>query len=442
MASSRPKRCSTNTNGQLQAGLLSFFSKPPSLPPPPPPSAASAINAQMKELAKHSTIAGHVRNIIAKFRISPERAKLILSAMGTAIHWEELFFFYFMGWLFVPLVLEVPNNFIRSRYFPNARPFKRSYTRLFGDFLAQASRIGFVVYIVDILKIVLQALGFKFAQLQKSPHIVARSLITLWVANRISALKRYILAMQTRNDPGDLMGSAELVDRLIDAIVYGICSFVLIDNLQADFGAAAKGFAALGGVGTIVLSLASQGLVSQVFYGLFLASSNKIRKGDVIRFGDGKIAGLIAHMGWTDTLVRSSDGVMVSVPNKVLADQSISNLSRIQISCVKQELRFKYGDGDKIPKVMDDIKDEIRKACPQLIEDGSRPFRAFWTSYGTTGLEATVEAHFRVKLLGDPFWENRQNMLIAINRAVKKNRVELVHLLDEEFFQAFQTKTK
>ena len=129
--------------------------------------------------------------------------------------------------------------------------------------------------------------------------------------------------MQTRNDPGDLVGTASLVDHLIDAVLYGVCAFVLVADLQTEIGAATKGIAALGGLSTVVISLASQGLISQVFYGLFLATSNKIRKGDVVRFGDGKISGMIASLGWTDTLVRGSDGVMVSVPNKELGKSQV-----------------------------------------------------------------------------------------------------------------------
>jgi small-conductance mechanosensitive channel len=126
---------------------------------------------------------------------------------------------------------------------------------------------------------------------------------------------------------------------------------------------------------------------------------------------------------------------MVSIPNKELADKSISNLSRIQMSNVKQELRFKYKDADKLPKVLEDIKDEIRKSCPEVIDDGSRPFRAYFTNYNSFWLDCIVDAHFRVKLLGDAYYENRQNMLLAINRAVKKNNIEFA-LVDEEMVNA------
>ena len=118
---------------------------------------------------------------------------------------------------------------------------------------------------------------------------------------------------------GDLTGSAEIVDRLADAFLYGIGTYLLLDSVRADFGAATRGLAALGGVGTLVLSLASQGLISQIFYGLFLATNKKIRKGDVVKFGKSQeLGGLIAQIGWTDTLIRTPDGIMMTIPNKNL----------------------------------------------------------------------------------------------------------------------------
>lgn len=40
-----------------------------------------------------------------------------------------------------------------------------------------------------------------------------------------------------------------------------------------------------------------------------------------------------------------------------------------------------------------------------------------------------VSCHFRVPLQGDPYWENRQAVLMAINRAVKKHSVEFAELV-------------
>jgi hypothetical protein len=80
-----------------------------------------------------------------------------------------------------------------------------------------------------------------------------------------------------------------------------------------------------------------------------------------------------------------------------------------------------YSDVDKLPKLTHDIKCEIRSACPSVITDGSRPFRCFWTNFQSNHLEVVVDAHFRIKPVGDAYWDNRQRVLQAIDRAVKAN---------------------
>jgi Mechanosensitive ion channel len=92
--------------------------------------------------------------------------------------------------------------------------------------------------------------------------------------------------------------------------------------------------------------------------------------------------------------------IFVTVPNKDLADQRVSNMSRVQQSAVKQKLRFKYADIDKLPDVLESIKEEVKKTCPQVITDGSRPFRAFLTGYHADHISANLDFRFRLKPLG------------------------------------------
>jgi small-conductance mechanosensitive channel len=77
---------------------------------------------------------------------------------------------------------------------------------------------------------------------------------------------------------------------LIDAVIYGLGLYVIVDTLQTDIGAATKSFLALGSVSTLVVSLAMQGFVAQVLHGLFLASSNRVAEGDSVEIG-GNIRG-------------------------------------------------------------------------------------------------------------------------------------------------------
>lgn len=108
------------------------------------------------------------------------------------------------------------------------------------------------------------------------------------------------------------------------------------------------------------------------------------------------------------------------------AGQRISNLSRCYLSQVKQTLLFKYDETtfEKLPELLDDIRNEVAKTCPTLIKDGSRPLRIHMTNFLGDLVEVTVDTHYRVKPVGDAYWDNRQQVLMAIARAVKRSKLE------------------
>ena len=126
-------------------------------------------------------------------------------------------------------------------------------------------------------------------------------------------------------------------------------------------------------------------------------------------------------MGWLETILRGSDEVHITIPNSELLSQQLCNLSRIEVCQVQQTLRFHFRDSDKLPKLVEDIKQEIQATCPELITDGSRPFRCYFANYKEDHLEVNVDTRFRIKPVGDAYFQNRQKVLLAINQAVRNN---------------------
>jgi small-conductance mechanosensitive channel len=149
--------------------------------------------------------------------------------------------------------------------------------------------------------------------------------------------------------------------------------------------------------------------------------------GDNVTFGDGT-AGRVAKLGWMETVLRNSDNTLTRVPNALLASQKISNVSRVAQCQVKQMLRFHYEDADVLPELLDAIRDEIKKSCSRLVTDGKQPFRVYWVNYNEDHLEVMVDTHHNIAPIGNAYWENRQNVLLAIHRAVKKFDVEFAQL--------------
>jgi small-conductance mechanosensitive channel len=106
----------------------------------------------------------------------------------------------------------------------------------------------------------------------------------------------------------------------------------------------------------------------------------------------------------------------------------VANISRSRLSTVKQALAISYDDVDKLPALMKDIKSEIRGACPTLIDDGSRGFQVYFTDYKEYSVEVVVTAHFRTKPFCDAYWQVKQDVLLAIREAMRKNDVNFSYV--------------
>ena len=198
----------------------------------------------------------------------------------------------------------------------------------------------------------------------------------------------------------------------------------ILSYFEVETGIAVKGLFSVGATGTLILGLASKDIATQLMSGLMLNLSDKMFEGDTIQLPNGKV-GKVDHMGWFETMIRGSDELVVGIPNTELSGQRIYNLSRTPRSQVKQELLVSYNDVAKIPQLLDSIKEEIKNDCPKLITYVSRPFRANWRNYEKDHLEVVVDCHFMIKPTGSEYWDNRQTVLEAIDRAAKKTDVSI-----------------
>lgn len=263
---------------------------------------------EIKVFIQQSALAGTVKRGLSNVRLTPQKTKLIMAGMAHAVHIEELILYFYFGWLFMPTIYAIQSFRHRNREVVQTwtKNLFKKYGTLVADHISQLSKLCFCIYVVDIIKIILQGMGFAFASKFNIANVFGRISFTLWISNRVSATKRFVLATQTRSNPEDLEGQVQIVDRLFDALIYFVGVYVCLDTLKTKLGAFQKGFAALGGAGTLLLSLASQGLLSQLLNGLFVASSNQFAKGDIVKFSN-NLQGKIVNLGWTSTVLRGSD---------------------------------------------------------------------------------------------------------------------------------------
>lgn len=244
--------------------------------------------------------------------------------------------------------------------------------------------------------------------------------LTVWGTLAACTVKRTLLLQSVS---GKSLGRVTLYDRLIDFALANVALLMILNELQIDIGMGVQSVFAAGGVGAIFFSLASKDLASQIVGGLVLSLWDAFDEGDVVRLGDGT-EGTVRSIGLVETDIAAYDNTVIKIPNSQIYDQRVINLSRIKMSQVKQELRFKYSDLNKLETVLQDIKNEIEKNCPNLITDGTRPFQAVLERYEPDHVEVLVNCHFKIPPTSADYIKNRQEVLLAIARAVERNGID------------------
>jgi small-conductance mechanosensitive channel len=358
---------------------------------------------------------GSIMPVLEKLAVSQDELENIGRRLYSAIHPGDVLVLLFLAVCVVPIarvVFGIPVNKTDG------------YLYQIFSHISQAAKLAILVYIFDCVVVILSSLGFSFKTLTTMSKGFAKILYISWLGFRICVFKRYMLGRIMEKSP-DKLGRASTIDRLIDGMIFMGTSFFLMDVLNVDMGVGVTSIFAFGSAGTLVIGLATQNLATMFVNGLVLTTADRITEGDHIKTGNG-LSGRVQKIGWFQTVIRHYDEVEEIIPNSELGMQRVSNLSRMKKCQVKQNLRVKYEDIDKLEGLLAAILEEIKAACPQCITDGSRPLRAYFTDFKEDHLRIMVDSHFNLPPMGEVYHKNRHNCMLAIHRAAKKSGVEFV----------------
>ena len=270
-----------------------------------------------------------------------------------------------------------------------------------------------------------QSCNFLKQQIDVDVTLVVEIATVLAVGVLASKAKQYLILDLMRIDDPDRMGRIGLLDKFVDLIILFLASIFILDALDIG-GLSMESLFAAGGIGALTFSLASKSLAEQVVGGLVIAAWDVFQEGDDIVLLEMGIAGTVKKIGLADTAILNGDNVLVKVPNSQIFNQHVSNLSRVQITPVRQTLRFKYADLDKIPKLTEDIKREMLRKCGEkiVVTDGSKPFRVNLNEFKADHVEVSVLVHLQAPPGSEKYFDNRQAVLEAIAAAAKHNQME------------------
>ena len=142
-----------------------------------------------------------------------------------------------------------------------------------------------------------------------------------------------------------------VVSKIIKAVVYIIAGFMIIADLGYDLSGLITGL----GLSSVVIALAAQELVENLFSGMAIVSDKPFELGDYVRIGD--YEGTVIDIKFRSTKIRMTDNTIVTIQNAKIVSGAVINISKIE----KRKLALSYGipldtSSIKVKELMESIK--------------------------------------------------------------------------------------
>jgi small-conductance mechanosensitive channel len=155
------------------------------------------------------------------------------------------------------------------------------------------------------------------------------------------------------------------------------------------------------GVGGLAVALALQDTLTNLFAGVHLLADKPIRVGDYVKLAD-SVEGHVVDIGWRSTRVRMLQNVVVTIPNKRVAESTITNYdmpeSRMALSI---RVAVDYGaDPDLVERILVEETKQATGEVPGLLAE-PEPTARLIPGFGEFSLDFTLVCH--VKSFTDQF---------------------------------------
>jgi small-conductance mechanosensitive channel len=155
------------------------------------------------------------------------------------------------------------------------------------------------------------------------------------------------------------------------------------------------------GVGGLAVALALQDTLSNLFAGVHLLADKPIRVGDYVKVAD-SVEGHVVDIGWRSTRVRMLQNIVVTIPNKRVAESTITNYdmpeSRMMLPI---RVSVDYGaDPDVVQRVLLEEAAQAMGHVPGLLAE-PEPTARLIPGFGEYSLDFTLACH--VKSFTDQF---------------------------------------
>lgn len=213
--------------------------------------------------------------------------------------------------------------------------------------------------------------------MDKIYHILITINIT-WLISRIfiSLINEYIkpLAEKSESDLDDQL--LPVIRKGINSIIWILGIIIALNNAGYDVGALIAGL----GIGGLALAMAAKDSVSNIFGGFTIFTDKPFKINDRIRING--YDGTVIEIGIRSFRLRTLDGTVVTIPNSIITDNSVENVSLEPSRKITLNIGLTYSTTpEQIEQAIQIIRD-IASKQEGITED----FKVAFTEFGDFSL--------------------------------------------------------
>lgn len=194
---------------------------------------------------------------------------------------------------------------------------------------------------------------------------IAWTILAMVVASRFFVgWFRYRERKNFRGESQDFHARISTAQKLTTAVVMGLGFLAILRIAGIDITPLLAG----GAIGGVILGLALQDSLSNVFAGLFLNIDRPIRPGELLRLDDQR-EGFVEEVGWRYTKLRMLNDGLLIIPNNKFGQSSFINFDRsVKILDVAVTVSVAYGSD---PEVVEKAALEAANEAQEKLDSGA-----------------------------------------------------------------------
>lgn len=252
--------------------------------------------------------------------------------------------------------------------------------------------------------------------------------IMVWTVLRLIKQGEGILSSPMKMKKPMDYTTVNAISKLSRAVVIITAVLIALQSL----GYSISGVLAFGGVGGIAVGFAAKDLLANFFGGFIIHLDRPFKVGDWVRSPDRNIEGVVEHIGWRLTTIRTFDKRPLYVPNATFTQISVENPSRMFNRRIYETVGIRYADVSQIGTIVGNIRSMLENHEDL---DMDQTLIVNFESFGPSSLDIMVYT-FTKTVDWVTFHQVKQDVLLKISEIIEEQGAEVafptrtLHLAD------------